>query len=162
MNNIYAMVKQEKKFLLIIFVLAFTVRALFFIFFLSQNNNYWTGDSQEYHNVAQHLALGNGITNPDQTAHFLRLPGYPLFLAMGYKIFNFNIQKTLWIQLVLASLIPLLLFCLSLVLFPQNILLAQSVSFFVATLHLGFALFSGLFMSETLFMFFFLLFCLFF
>ena len=63
MNNIYAMVKQEKKFLLIIFVLAFTVRALFFIFFLSQNNNYWTGDSQEYHNVAQHLALGNGIQN---------------------------------------------------------------------------------------------------
>jgi len=87
------------------------------------------------------------------------LPGYPAFLATFYKLFDFDITKTLWMQIIFACIIPILIFGFSLILFPQNLLLAKIVSFYSA-IHVGFITYSGLLMSETFFMIFFLLFCI--
>ncbi len=149
--------KKEKKFLLFIFFFSFFVRALFFFFFLSKSENYWTADSAGYHDVAVQISKGNGISYSNGEPNFIRLPGYPLFLAIFYKLFDFDIQKTLWIQIILASLIPILIFFLSLTLFPVQVLFAKICAFFSA-IHLGFLIFAGNLMSETLFCLFFFLF----
>ena len=159
MKTIKIYLKQNKKFLIILLCFSFLIRAILFQFFLSKNENYWTADSQPYNEVAVQIAQGNGIVIENQVASFYRLPGYPAILSVGYKLFNFDIKKTLWLQIFFACLIPILIFCLSLALFPQNILLAR-VSSIYSAIHLGFVVFSGLLMSETFFVLFFLLFCL--
>ncbi|MFA5074615.1 MAG: hypothetical protein WC436_00765 [Candidatus Babeliales bacterium] len=175
--------KNNKKFLIFIFIFSFFIRATIFYCFLSKNNNYWNYDSGVYHNVAVQISQGNGIANSPGTPNFLRVPGYSLFLASCYKIFDFLpktlfeennntftlslsngyervIYKTLWIQVFIASFIPILIFFLSLVLIP-NILVAK-IAAIISAIHIGFVLFSGLLMTETLFIFFLLLFFIFF
>lgn len=150
--------KQEKKILIFLFLLSVALRALFFIGVLKQGKHSWiVFDSQQYHQVAQHIAQSKGVTNSDGTNNFYRLPGYPAFLALGYKLFDMNIARTLWIQVVLASILPLLIFLLSLTLFPSHLLLAKIAALFSA-FHLGFVMYAGMLATEPLFLIFFLLF----
>ena len=121
----FSVIKKEKKFLIFLFFISFIIRALFFYLFLSKDENYLVADSQPYHCLAERIASGNGITNLDGTPQFFRLPGFPLFLATGYKLFDFDIEKALWLQVILACFIPILVFCLSLILFPSYVLLAK-------------------------------------
>ncbi|MHA1696135.1 MAG: hypothetical protein ACTSUG_12770, partial [Candidatus Helarchaeota archaeon] len=141
-----------------LFLFSFLIRSAFFYFYLGQNNNFFTYDTQAYHNVANQICNGNGISNLNGKPSFYRVPGYSLFLAGCYKLFGGDIKKALWIQIFFASFIPLLIFFLSLVLFPKNMLLAKITSVFVSFFHLGFILFSGFAMTETFFVFFWLLF----
>lgn len=157
MTLLLDMVKQEKYFLLAVFVLALGVRLLFFTMFLRDNPMQLAYDSAHYHNVAVSMVQGKGFTNQQGEPYFYRVPGYPLFLAGCYKIFGINPSKALLVQIVLASLIPILLFLLTLVCFPAHILLAKIVSV-VSAFHVGLLIFSGLVMTETLFMIMFLLF----
>ncbi|MCF7799657.1 hypothetical protein K9M16_01505 [Candidatus Babeliales bacterium] len=160
--------KNNKKFLIFLFIFSFFIRSIIFYCFLSKNNNYWNYDSFVYHNVAVQISNGNGISNYPGTPNFLRVPGYSLFLASCYKVFDFlpeNIFSkdkilALWVQIFIASFIPILIFFLSLVLIP-NIWVAKIAAIISAT-HLGFVLFSGLLMTESLFIFFLLLFFIFF
>jgi hypothetical protein len=149
-------VKQEKKFLLFLFCLSFLIRFLCFNFFL-KDKNLLSYDSAVYNDVALQIAQGHGITDANGASHFLRVPGYPIFLALGYKFFSNDIKRNLWIQIILASLIPILIFCLTLILFPANIFIAKICSL-IGALHLGFVIFSGLVMAETFFVFSFLIF----
>jgi len=151
------LVKKHKKFLLLLFAISFFIRALVFYGYLSRDHHYWQVDSHTYHKVALQIADGEGITNHDGSPHFYRLPGYPLFLGLCYKIFGESKVAALWIQVLLASLIPILIFFLSLVLFPSFFLLARVVSLY-SCVHLGLVLYSGFFMTESLFLFFFLIF----
>ena len=151
----FTIIKQNKNFLIFLFLFCFILRGIFFVSFLSKDKNYFTADSSPYNQLAIQIALGNGIINSDNTSHFFRLPGYPALLAIGYKLFNFDVIKTLWCQIIFSSFIPLLVFFLSLVLFPANILLAKICSLY-SVFHLGFIIFSGLLMSETFFVLFFL------
>ncbi len=64
------------------------------------------------------------------------------------------------IQIILSSLLPLFVFCLTLILFPHQFLLAK-VAALVATLHLGFIIYAGMLATESLFTLFLLLFLLF-
>jgi len=71
-------------------------------------------------------------------------------------------ENVLWLQLILASFIPLLVFWLSLVLLPSFIILAKIAGLWAAV-HVGFVLYAGMLASESLFLLLFLLFlCLFF
>lgn len=157
MGNFFVL-KQEKKFLIFVFFLSFLIRFLFFVFFLSKEANYSTYDTHQYHDVAVQIVNGNGISNVDGSPHFYRLPGYSIFLACCYKIFNtIDIKIALFVQLFFACFIPILIFLLSMILFPLNILLAKIVSI-LSVFHLGLIIFSGYAMTETLFLIFFLLF----
>ncbi|MBD3231382.1 hypothetical protein GF322_01835 [Candidatus Dependentiae bacterium] len=148
--------KKEKKFLFILLIVSFIIRALVFNFYLNRNKNYWQVDSNAYHKIAINIAQNKGYVTNGQY-NFYRVPGYPLFLSLFYKIFDMAINKALWFQLILASLIPILIFLLSLVLFPKLLLLAKIASIYSA-FHLGLILYSGFFMTESLFIFLFLIF----
>ncbi|MFC1894697.1 hypothetical protein ACFLYH_01985 [Candidatus Dependentiae bacterium] len=152
---------KQKYFLFFLFFASFITRILFFGFYLSNNNKYWNYDTRVYHQVAQQISNGNGIKNEDGSCHFYRVPGYSLFLAACYKFFDFDLKKALLIQAFLASLIPLLIFFISLILFPNSFLLAK-LSSFLSIVHLGYLVFSGIAMTEIFFVFFFYLFLIFF
>jgi hypothetical protein len=159
-------VKKHRWFLFGLFAFALLVRASVFMFYLSKNQNFWQVDSNTYHLIAEQISKGNGICTEPGNPDFYRLPGYPLFLSLFYKIDFFRNQtnptsplNVLWLQIILAALIPILIFLLSYILFPQNILAAKAASLY-SCIHLGFVLYSGFFMSETLFIFLFLIFAI--
>lgn len=151
--------KKSIIFLCVLFLISLLVRAGVYNYYLSKNNNYWQVDSQTYHLVAQQLTNNKGLTLPDNRPNFYRLPGYPLFLAACYKIFGENKEQALWVQVFLASLLPILIFFLARVMFPAYMCVAIGASLYSAV-HFGLVLYSGFFMTETLFLLFFLLFLL--
>jgi len=149
--------KKEKKFLIFLFLFSLGIRFLVFGLFLSKNKNYWSSDSFVYHDVAVQITEGKGIYNHDGSPTFYRVPGYSFFLATCYKILGEDIKMALWVQAFFASFIPILIFLISLIFFPANLLLAKISSIYSA-FHLGFIVFSGMAMAETFFSFFFFLF----
>ncbi len=153
------MFKQDRKFLFYLFLLSFIVRIIFFIFLIKDNPVVWSFDSRVYKEVAEQIVSGNGITNNDGSPHFYRVPGYSIFLAI--TSFGRDFTNSLFIQIFLSSFIPLLIFCLSRTLFPTKKLLSFFVSIF-SSIYLGFVLFSGLALTETIFLILFLLFLIFF
>lgn len=153
--------KNNNLFLTALFLISLCIRVGVYQCYLSKNKNYWQVDSANYHRVAQGIAEGKGISLSSGQPNFYRLPGYPIFIAGLYKIFGQNPEKVLWVQVILGAFIPLLIFFLSLVLFPNYLFLAQCASVYSA-FHLGLILYSGFFMTETLFLILFLLFSIFF
>jgi len=163
MHIAWQQTKKHKRFLLGLFFCALIVRLLFFFLFTRHGENYLIYfDSAQYQNLAQQIADGKGITNSDGTAQFYRLPGYSLFLASFYKLFDSGETYALLVQIILASLIPILIFLLSSMLFPTQLVVAK-VSSTIAAIHVGFVLYAGMIATETLFTIFFLgfLLCLF-
>lgn len=150
------LLKQNKYFLISLFIFSFFLRGAVFQFYLGKNNNYWQVDSNTYHKLAQSLSEGKGFSI-DGNASFYRLPGYPFFLSIYYKFFGSDTKNVLWMQILLASLIPILIFLLSLILIPKSLAIAR-ISSIYSSVHLGLVFYSGFFMSESLFIFFFLLF----
>jgi hypothetical protein len=148
-----------RHYLLIIFVSALLVRVGFYYLFLANNPIVLAYDCGQYHAVAQQLANGLGFINPDGSPHLYRLPGYPLFLALCYRLLGWGYHGALAVQVVLASCIPVLGFYLARLLLPQVALVPYVVAG-VLTIHPGLLIFSGLVMSETLFLLMFLLFLL--
>ncbi len=160
MSSFVFYIKKENKFLLFLFLFSFFIRALFFITFLSEEKKYWVcKDSAEYYNVAVQIAQGNGISNANGELSFYRVPGYSLFLVFFHNLFSGDTKKTLWIQIFLSSFIPLLTFFLALILFIDNFLLAKISSIYMA-ISLNAVLHSGLLMTDSLFLLFFLIFLL--
>lgn len=149
--------KKEKNFLLFLFFFSFLVRALVFALYLGKNDNFWQVDSNTYHITATQVAQGNGFAKATGQPNFYRLPGYPLFIAAYYKLFGEDKKNVLWWQIFIAAFIPLFIFLLSLTLFPAKMLLAKLASLY-SCIHLGLVLYSGFFMTETLFIFFLLIF----
>jgi 4-amino-4-deoxy-L-arabinose transferase-like glycosyltransferase len=157
-RQLWGIVWAEKRFLIILFIFSFLVRAFVFFFHVSEGEHCLLAfDTQQYQSVALNIMQGNGISTVPGVPDFYRLPGYPIFLALCYKLFGVNNQAVLWFQLLLASFIPLLVFGLSHVLFPGYMMLARFVGL-GAALHIGFVLYSGIMGSESLFLLFFLLF----
>jgi len=171
------LVGQHKKFCLFLFFFALLIRVLFFGLYLCEGErSIIQFDGQQYQNVAENIIAGYGVAQAPGVPNFYRLPGYPMFLALCYKIFGVqNLdpekieqekieknEKALWVQLVLASVIPVLVFLLSLILLPGYLGLAKVAGLWAAV-HTGFILYAGMLASESLFLIFFLLFmCLFF
>ena len=158
-------IKKNKWFLIGLFVFGFLVRAFVFNFYLAENNNYWQVDSSTYHKIATNMAQGNG-SSVDGSPSFYRLPGYSYFISFYYKYFqtNSNIEcfsrkNALWLQVVLASFIPLLIFLLGFILSFGNLLISR-LSAIYGAVHLGLVLYSGFFMTESLFIFLFLIFAI--
>lgn len=153
------MYKKHKKYLIFIFIFSFVARAIFFLGFVKNNPVIWEFDSRVYRDVASQILNSKTISNLDRTPHFYRVPGYSLFLTL--TSFKEEFYSSLWIQIFLSCFIPILIFYLSLTIFPNQKRLAIITSLF-SVFHLGFILFSGLVMTETLFLILFLFFLIYF
>lgn len=153
--------KRDQFFLGILFVLSLVIRVGVYHWYLSRDNRFWQVDSQTYHLVAQGIAQDKGISQPNGTPNFYRLPGYPVFLAFFYKIWGDDPYYVLWVQIFLAALIPLLIFLLALALFPRRRLLVYCAGLY-SCFHIGLVLYSGFFMTESMFLLLLLLFFIFF
>ncbi len=147
---------KYRRFLVFLFIFSFLVRAIVFAFYLFPGKKYWQIDSADYVKIAKSITTGKGYRLNSTEPTFHRLPGYPLFLSFFYWLSGENGETiALWFQLILFSLLPVLVFILSLFLFPDSLLLAKASALY-AIFHLGFVLYSGFLMSEALFILFFL------
>ncbi len=145
------LLKSEKRFLSLIFFISLVTKTIFFFVFLKNNPCILMFDSEHYHKVALN------ILSWSNSYQFYRLPGYPFFLASCYTFFGMSTQAVITIQILLSSLIPILIFMLTLVLFPKQIYLAKIASV-ASCFGLGYIIFPGLVMSEMLFVIFFSIF----
>ena len=74
---------------LIVCIVALVIRL---IYCFTSFQNYLSNDAIVYHTLAVNVALGNGYSTngqPPYEPHFLREPGYPLFLAAVYYVYTF-------------------------------------------------------------------------
>lgn len=155
---------------IILFLTAFLVRSVIMIGVIQPNGFFKQADSADYHSCAISIATGNGMHRFDNHEPiFWRTPGYPPFLAFFYNLFglknsgfehNRSAQlAALWIQILLASCIPIILYYLALLLTNQSaIALALS---WIAVIHPGLVLASTYLLTEGLALIFFYLFLIF-
>lgn len=155
----------------ILFLCAFLVRALTFGLYVQHEERYKQADSSDYHFCALCLKTGTGMTRPDTLQPiFWRTPGYPLFLSYFYRhyptntydfIQNNQAQKaSIWIQILLCSFLPLLIFFLAHAL-THSFLIAWLCAW-ISVFHIGFILASCYILSDALANLFFTGFLLFF
>ncbi|MCK4650885.1 hypothetical protein KAT08_01795 [Candidatus Babeliales bacterium] len=159
--NLIAILKKEKRFLLFLFLFSFFIRAIIFGFILSKDRKYFTFDSSFHNEVGMEFSKGRGLVRVDGAYAFWKVPGYAIFLGLVYSLFGQDELKAIFFQIFLSSFLPILIFFLSLVLFSNAIILAKITSIY-GVFHLGYVLFSGLMMTESIFCLFFLLFLIFF
>lgn len=161
----------SKKHALLLFICAFTVRALVMFFFIQPNNYYKQPDSPDYHNCALGIVLGTGMHRIDRPEPiFWRTPGYPPYLAFFYKMCGIrNLEfdgnsyaqcASIWIQILLASFIPIILFFLAYTL--THVYGIATILAWLAVIHPGLVLASTFLLTEGLAIIFFFLFLLFF
>ncbi|MDR3551132.1 MAG: phospholipid carrier-dependent glycosyltransferase [Candidatus Babeliales bacterium] len=157
--------------LLLLFFVAFAVRAGTFFFYVQHEERYRQADSNDYHVGALTMGLGAGMVKiHNGQPVFWRTPGYPLYLSLFYRYFgiktadfagNMPAQKAaLWVQILLCSLIPLILFFLALSL--TGSLPIAWITSWISAVHLGLILASSFLLTEGLTLIFFYLFLLFF
>lgn len=155
----------------LLFLIAFLIRSSVFLFYVQHNERYCQSDSMDYHIGAGCIAHGLGMHRPDTGKPiFWRTPGYPAYLALfynffGFKNFNFNensnAQKSsIWFQIFLSSLLPILIFFLSFTITRSYLI--SIISSWFSVFHLGFVLASTYLLTDALALLFFLLFLLFF
>lgn len=148
---------KKYKIEIIIFVLAVLVR----IFLLSINLDAHGGNFEEtihgadgYFEVSQNLYKGNGFSMDGVSPSPIHVPLYPFFLSLSLFLFG-NYIFAVVLQIIIGSLIPILALNLS-----SKIINSRAISLFVGffvALEPNFILFSFIFFTETLFIFFFLL-----
>ncbi len=109
---------MKKNSLIWIFLLALLIRLITFWFLYShygvRPGLFWA-DSNEYTSIGRNLALGNGFSEqlePPFINDGLRTPGYPLFIALFYKLFG-NLWSISLAQACLNALVPVITFFLA-------------------------------------------------
>jgi 4-amino-4-deoxy-L-arabinose transferase-like glycosyltransferase len=106
------------------------------------------GDADGYWRLARHLVRGEDFSLYDPPRYVMRMPGFPLLLAGGMKLFGENL---LWIRVLLAVVGTAacgLVYCLGRELFDPSVGL---VACFLASVSPIFVVFSVLLLSETFF-----------
>jgi 4-amino-4-deoxy-L-arabinose transferase-like glycosyltransferase len=114
-------------------------------------------DSAHYHKIALQIADGKGFSDEHGNPQFYRVPGYPIFLAYCYKILGTNPIFIILLQILLSALISLLIVLLALTLFPGQLFVAKLAAL-ISCFDIGYAIFSGLILTEILFVLFFTIF----
>lgn len=148
-----------QQYLFIIFTVTLIIRALTFYGYIRDAERYKQADSVDYHNGALCISHGFGMHRADNGSPiFWRTPGYPLYLAIFYKLFGVNSiffseasqaqQASIWFQIVLSSLIPILL--LFLALFLTHSLFIAHATAWIAVFHLGLVLASTHLLTEAI------------
>ncbi|MCB1195548.1 glycosyltransferase family 39 protein [bacterium] len=129
--------KHSSKLILVLF-LGFTLNLIyaFFIAPLGKHDLFvlekrYTGieaqtffhhDAKDYIYIAVNLLQGKGYSYPLENPHptALRLPGYPLFLALLFSLFGFKISCALFFQCILLTVLFFLAYILAKHLFSEK------------------------------------------
>lgn len=150
-------------------IAAFLIRAIVMLCLIQPYNFYHQADSTDYHNCAVSIASGNGMHRIDtKEPIFWRTPGYPPYLAFFYHLYGLKSwrfednaaahQLSLWIQIILSSFIPLILFYLALTITHASLI--AHILAWIAVFHIGLILASTYLLTEGLALIFFYLFLL--
>ena len=141
-----------------LFLIAALAQVLFFYCFLYGNAAVIMFDSGHYHTAAISLLKNGCYVSADGAPLFYRLPGYSVFLAALYALVGVKVWKALLLQILLAATIPLLIkrFVLAL---TQRSDLARITSW-LSVIAPGYMIFSGLLLTDMLFAWLFLFFCI--
>lgn len=162
--------KPNAKNLSILFIAAFLIRACTFYFYVQHEERYHQADSNDYHYGGLTLALGHGMVKQSGQPVFWRTPGYPYYLSKFYTYFGLKSaafadntpahKAALWLQLILCSLIPIIIFFLAFSLL--GLLKIAWIAAWISVFHVGLVLSSVYLLTEGLTLIFFYLFLLFF
>jgi hypothetical protein len=165
------MLKLSKKQASLLFITAFLVRLTVFWWYVQHDARYQQPDSMDYHNCTLGIVLGTGMHRADTMEPiFWRTPGYPAYLApfyylwrgsdTGFKDWSIAHRAAIFVQIIICSLIPILVWLLAYLL-TNNCTLA-SIAAWITVFHPGFVLASTYILTEGIAVFLFLLFLLFF
>jgi 4-amino-4-deoxy-L-arabinose transferase-like glycosyltransferase len=145
---------------LTLFIVSLIVRLSLFYGFLSQDNRHHVYfDSDQYQTIAEKIVEGKGCALHNNQPQTYRLPGYSLFLAAVYSVVGIHEHAAMVVQIIISSTIPVLIYLLSTILLPTAPIVGLCAAI-VSCFHIGFVLYSGMLATESLFVFFFLLFLL--
>ena len=124
-HNITVLAKASLWKLAIIFIFLALLNTIIFGFTHTPS---WQ-DASEYSSYATSISSGHGYTLDGKTTSIHREPGYPLFVALFYKIFgNENVAAVFFMQAILLGLVSLLCYLTFLKLdYPRIGLLAGMV-----------------------------------
>ncbi len=151
----------------ILYSTAFIVRALVMFFLIQPHAFYKQADSVDYHNCAVSVAAGNGMHRLDNNEPiFWRTPGYPPYLAFFYHFCEMSSWRfedntpaqilSIWVQIALSCLIPIILFYLAMTL--SQISIIATMLAWISVFHPGLVLASTYLLTEGLALIFFYLF----
>lgn len=152
--------KREKRIVLVLLVIGLGIRLLSFFTYFQHNPLMLSFDSGHYHQTACSLTTDNTFSDAQGEPYFYRLPGYPFFIACFYKLFGINPLIVFFIQNILSLAVPLIIYTLTLQLFP-TLPIAALLALIIALFHPGYIIYANLLMSELLFSIVFLLFIFF-
>lgn len=143
--------------IIMLYIVAFALRAAVFSFYIAPYDYYQQPDSYDYHVGTLCIATGNGMFRPDiKQPIFWRTPGYSYFLHFFYKAYGIKdtriegncdaIKAALWAQILINAFVPLLLFVLAFLL-TQSYVVAWIIAL-ISVVHIGFILSSMYLLSE--------------
>jgi len=148
-----------KKILLLIFILAFSLR-LFTVISQGESERIPGSDAKDYDNLAVNILSGDGfyeVVNGQKAPVTRRTPLYPLFLAGIYAIFGHSYIAVKIIQAVLGALLCIIIFFIANIIYNDRSI--AIISAFLVVIYKpfvsGFHYYGGpaLILSEYLYMF---------
>ncbi len=143
--------KKEGLCLLVIFIAAFVLRVIY-ISTLSNHELYFA-DGMEFDSIAKNLAAGNGYSGSDGTPTAGREPVYPIFLAAIYKIAGHDLLVVRICQAFLGALTCIIIYFIGKKISSIRVGICSSI---IASIYPFFIYYNGHILSETLFIFLFL------
>ena len=139
--ELLAQMDKSKKYLLIILLLALTLRIGYV---LTLENKLYFPDSFRYYNIGVGLAEGRGYSSA------FTAPLYPLFLSGIYRLFGDSYLTVRIIQALVGTASVFLIYLLGRNIFSGKVGLIAS---FITAFYPFFIFFTGLLLTETLFIF---------
>jgi 4-amino-4-deoxy-L-arabinose transferase-like glycosyltransferase len=141
---------------LFIFILALVVRVTYVWFFVDISDQL-IEDQQGYKLLGENMAQTSNFFQLTDGRHTSRTPGYPIFLAVVYTLFGESNLTLILVQIIINSLTCVVIGLIAGFIVPRGFLVAGLIS----SLNLGMVIYSGMILTDILFLFFFSLFILF-
>ncbi len=136
-------------------------RLIIFYFSLKHQEKYLTNDTHSYHSTAlAWIQAGSFSLSIEhlEIPETIRTPGYPLFLGIIYKIFGKSFKAVVLVQILLSILSIYFIYLIGTLIHKETtgLIMALAFSFDPVTISMNYKI-----LSETLFLFFLILFILF-
>lgn len=144
-NNHRAMVHPRYRLAFIIAAIAIVVRILYSVAYPQLP---LINDSAAYATLGMNVATGYGYTLDASAPDTYWPPGYPLFIAMLFRIFGEELLVARITQAILGGALVLMTYLLAEKLFGRN---TATVASSITALYPGLVLYSGMILTETLY-----------
>ena len=142
------LLNKQTGFIVALFLLALLVRVLFFAFHF-HGSIPRAGDQGTYIGLAKNLLAGEGF-NLGGSPHARRLPAYPIFLALHYRVFGPSNYPVVVSQFLLSSLVVVVTFLITQEIVGQR---AAYWAALIAVMHVNLLIWTPFILTETLSLF---------